>query len=67
MSRRKMAAGITLATVFGAGWGIAARCNGRAEKRTQIVIPGRLIRGAWQHPDALRTIIARERIKTIVT
>ncbi len=31
------------------------------------MIPGRLIRGAWQHPLALRAIIARERIKTIVT
>jgi protein tyrosine phosphatase (PTP) superfamily phosphohydrolase (DUF442 family) len=26
-----------------------------------------MVRGAWQTPEALRTIIARERIKTIVT
>ena len=32
-----------------------------------MVLPGRLIRGAWQTPEALRSIIARERIKTIVT
>ena len=32
-----------------------------------MVVPGRLIRGAWQDPEALRAIIARERIKTIVT
>ena len=31
------------------------------------VVPGRLIRGAWQTPEALRRIIDRERIKTIVT
>jgi protein tyrosine phosphatase (PTP) superfamily phosphohydrolase (DUF442 family) len=32
-----------------------------------VVIPGRLWRGAWQSPAALRTLIARERIKTVVT
>jgi hypothetical protein len=58
--------GIALAIAVGAG-GIAGGWANRAEKRTLAVIPGRLIRGAWQHPDALRAIIARERIKTIVT
>jgi len=62
-----MAAGIALATVFGAGGGIAGWLGGLTEKRTRVVIPGRLIRGAWQRPDALRSIIAREGIKTIVT
>jgi protein tyrosine phosphatase (PTP) superfamily phosphohydrolase (DUF442 family) len=38
-----------------------------AEKHLRVVVPGRLIRGAWQSPEALRAIIARERIKTIVT
>ena len=38
-----------------------------AEKHLRIVVPGRLVRGAWQTPDALRSIIAREQIKTIVT
>ncbi len=33
----------------------------------EVVVPGRLIRGAWQSPDGLRAIIAREHIKTIVT
>jgi protein tyrosine phosphatase (PTP) superfamily phosphohydrolase (DUF442 family) len=31
------------------------------------VVPGRIIRGAWQRPGPLRRIISRERIKTIVT
>ena len=43
------------------------RWNNRAEKHLRVVVPGRLIRGAWQSPAALRAIIARERIKTIVT
>ena len=37
------------------------------EKRVRVLVPGRLIRGAWQTPEALRSLIARERIKTIVT
>jgi protein-tyrosine phosphatase len=40
---------------------------GRAEKRVRVVVPGRLVRGAWQDPESLQAIIARERIKTIVT
>ena len=40
---------------------------GPAEKRVLVVLPGRLVRGAWQDPGSLRAIIARERIKTIVT
>lgn len=37
------------------------------EKRVRAVVPHRLVRGAWQAPDALRSIIAREGIKTVVT
>jgi protein tyrosine phosphatase (PTP) superfamily phosphohydrolase (DUF442 family) len=46
---------------------VGIRWNNGTEKHLRIVIPGRLIRGAWQSPEALRAIIARERIKTIVT
>ena len=44
-------------------------CSVEPEARSElrVVVPGRLIRGAWQTPEALRAIIARERIKTIVT
>jgi protein tyrosine phosphatase (PTP) superfamily phosphohydrolase (DUF442 family) len=45
----------------------AAHWYGTVEKRVRVVVPGRLVRGAWQRPEALRTLIARERIKTIVT
>jgi protein tyrosine phosphatase (PTP) superfamily phosphohydrolase (DUF442 family) len=37
------------------------------EKRVAVVVPGRIIRGAWQRPGPLRRILARERIKTILT
>ena len=37
------------------------------EKRVAIVEPGRIVRGAWQSPWPLRRILARERIRTVVT
>ncbi len=37
------------------------------EKRFAVVVPGQLYRGAWQRPIPLRRILARERIKTVVT
>ncbi|MGC8642927.1 MAG: hypothetical protein ACP5XB_23975 [Isosphaeraceae bacterium] len=37
------------------------------EKRVKVVVPGKLMRGAWQHQGPLRQIIAREGIRTIVT
>ncbi len=36
-------------------------------KRARAVIPGHLIRGAWQKPSALARLINRENIRTIVT
>jgi protein tyrosine phosphatase (PTP) superfamily phosphohydrolase (DUF442 family) len=47
-----------LATAFWDDW---------FEKRVATIAPGRLVRGAWQRPRPLRRILARERIKTIVT
>jgi protein tyrosine phosphatase (PTP) superfamily phosphohydrolase (DUF442 family) len=37
------------------------------EKHVAVVVPGRLLRGAWQRPWPLRRLIAREKIRTIVT
>jgi protein tyrosine phosphatase (PTP) superfamily phosphohydrolase (DUF442 family) len=37
------------------------------EKRVAVVVPGRIFRGAWQSPGPLRRILARERIKTVLT
>ena len=49
------------------GLGAAMVRDEVAEKRVAVVEPGRLVRGAWQRPWPLRRLIARERIRTIVT
>jgi protein tyrosine phosphatase (PTP) superfamily phosphohydrolase (DUF442 family) len=59
--------GIALALAIGSVWGAVCLHDGTGEKRVRTIVPGRLIRGAWQSPEALRQILARERIKTIVT
>jgi protein tyrosine phosphatase (PTP) superfamily phosphohydrolase (DUF442 family) len=58
---------IVLAIAVASGGAAAAVWFRQAEKRVRVVVPGLLVRGAWQDPEALRAIIARERIKTIVT
>jgi protein tyrosine phosphatase (PTP) superfamily phosphohydrolase (DUF442 family) len=55
------------AIVIASACGVLIHASTRYEKRVRIVLPARLIRGAWQTPEALRSIIARERVKTIVT
>ena len=62
-----LTASAALAIALAAVWVAASRWSGQAEKRVRVVVPGRLVRGAWQAPEALRAIIAREQIKTIVT
>jgi len=39
----------------------------KAESRVAVVVPGTLVRGAWQGPEALRKILDREKIRTVVT
>jgi protein tyrosine phosphatase (PTP) superfamily phosphohydrolase (DUF442 family) len=63
--RRLLGGAIALA-LAAAGF-VELRWNTCPEKNLRVVAPGRLIRGAWQSPEALRAIIAREHIKTIVT
>jgi protein tyrosine phosphatase (PTP) superfamily phosphohydrolase (DUF442 family) len=55
---------LLLATAAG---GLIIWRNTHSEKHLRVVVPGRLIRGAWQTPEALRAVIDREHIKTIVT
>jgi protein tyrosine phosphatase (PTP) superfamily phosphohydrolase (DUF442 family) len=55
------------AIVVVAGGAFAIRAISTREKRVRVVQAARIIRGAWQTPGALRSIIDRERIKTIVT
>ena len=49
------------------GLGAALVWDEAIEKHVVIVAPGRLLRGAWQRPWPLRRLIAREKIRTIVT
>jgi protein tyrosine phosphatase (PTP) superfamily phosphohydrolase (DUF442 family) len=60
-------AGALMAIALWSGRFVAGLWQRTAEKRVRVVIPGLLVRGAWQDPMALRRLIARERIKTIVT
>jgi protein tyrosine phosphatase (PTP) superfamily phosphohydrolase (DUF442 family) len=66
---RRLAVALALfaVIVIAAGVTLAIRAAGKGEKRVRVVEPGRIIGGAWQTADALRSIIDRERIKTIVT
>jgi protein tyrosine phosphatase (PTP) superfamily phosphohydrolase (DUF442 family) len=61
------AAIVVVVWALGSLWETCRNWNPALEKRVRVVVPGRLWRGAWQAPAALRRLIARERIKTVVT
>ena len=65
--RRGWVAGIAWPWCWVSVWGAVCLRDGTGEKRVWMVIPGRLVRGGLQSAEALRQIVARERIKTIVT
>ena len=48
-------------------WLTVARWGFLFEKRVRVVVPGELIRGAWQTPRMLNQLIQREGIRTVVT
>jgi hypothetical protein len=64
---RRAAIRLALAGAGATGLGIALVHDELLEKRVAEVVPGRLWRGAWQGPWPLRRLIARDRIRTIVT
>ena len=64
---RGLILGLVLALGLGSGILLVSRRDIWFEKRVQVVVPGQLVRGAWQRPGPLRRIISREAIKTIVT
>jgi protein tyrosine phosphatase (PTP) superfamily phosphohydrolase (DUF442 family) len=47
--------------------GVGAYWAKVVEKRVGVVVPGKILRGAWQSPGALRRLLERERIRTVVT
>ncbi len=46
---------------------VVRRCANTIETRVHVVEPGKIIRGAWQRPEALRNLVEREHIRTVVT
>jgi hypothetical protein len=63
---RRLLAVAAACAVIGAV-GVAVARWSPAARRLRVVVPGRLVGGAWQSPEALRRLIDRERIRTIVT
>jgi protein tyrosine phosphatase (PTP) superfamily phosphohydrolase (DUF442 family) len=64
---RRVAIGFLASAAAAATLAVIATWDHWAEKRVRVIVPGRLVRGAWQQPGPLRRLIAREKIKTIVT
>lgn len=58
---------VTIGVLLGVTAIIAMRWGFGDHERLRVVVPGHLIGGAWQQPDALRRLIDREHIRTIVT
>lgn len=46
---------------------VILRCVETFETRVRVIEAGSIVRGAWQRPAALRNLIEREKIRTIVT
>jgi hypothetical protein len=63
--RRILRWALGLASVLGLV--AVARRDDWFEKRVRTVVPGRLVRGAWQHAGPLRRLVGREKIRTVVT
>jgi protein tyrosine phosphatase (PTP) superfamily phosphohydrolase (DUF442 family) len=58
---------LATATLVVAGALAAVGWNEWFETRVVVVVPGRIVRGAWQRPGPLRRLVEREKIRTIVT
>ena len=66
MPRLRLVAIIAACGMLATAWTAASLWDTSA-KRLRVVVPGRLLGGAWQTPDVLLDLIARERIRTVVT
>jgi hypothetical protein len=65
--RRRIVLRSGLAAAIAAAALVAAFQRELFETRVRVVVPGRLIRGAWQGPGPLGRIIEREHVRTVVT
>jgi hypothetical protein len=66
-SRRKWLVAIIAACALFGSLGAAATLWGTGARRLRVVVPGRVFGGAWPTPEALRDLVARERIRTVIT
>jgi hypothetical protein len=66
-SRRRAIRAMTLGGAATLGLGASAFWDEAFEKRVAVVVPGRVIRGAWQCPRPLRRLLDRARVRTVVT
>ena len=64
--RPRRVAIVAACALLGSLWA-AASFRDPGARRLRVVIPGRLLGGAWQTPAALRRLIEREGIRTVVT
>lgn len=58
---------LAVLAAFAVALGLAAEWDAVFEKRVAVVVPGRVVRGAWQRAWPLERILDREKIRTIVT
>jgi protein tyrosine phosphatase (PTP) superfamily phosphohydrolase (DUF442 family) len=64
---RRTAIRLALGASATLGLGASAFWDEAFEKRVAEVVPGRVLRGAWQRPWPLRRLLARAGIRTVVT
>lgn len=62
--RRFLVAALTLLL---AAAGLARGWRDLVERRVAVVVPGRILRGAWQGPGPLLRLLRREHVRTVVT
>src|SRR5690242_5691256 len=62
---RRLVATAAACGLLGSLWAAASWSGGA--RRLRVLVPGRLVGGAWQDPVTLRRLITDERIGTIVT
>jgi protein tyrosine phosphatase (PTP) superfamily phosphohydrolase (DUF442 family) len=63
---RQLVAIVAACALVGLLWAAVSRWS-LGPRRLRIVVPGRLVGGAWQDPGTLRRLIESRRIRTIVT
>lgn len=67
ITRTGLASAAILFALVGAVAGLIAWWDDLVPKRVAVIVPGKILRGAWQRPGPLDRLIQRESIRTVVT